>query len=138
MCDNGPNICDSCQWVPGLTGNEGMHLFPFQILPPLTEQFLMGSRVAHKVGKPGCRQLSTDSIALRALPQFLRSKEEFALRVPREAHIRRATGDPLALDLRVGRTDVEGVEPDRNGGFDDFPCAGYLGHLFRKLAYCTR
>src|SRR2546421_10236532 len=22
MCDNGPNICDSCQWVPGLTGNE--------------------------------------------------------------------------------------------------------------------
>ena len=85
MCDNGPNICDSCQWVPGLTGNEGMHLFPFQILPPLTEQFLMGSRVAHKVGKPGCRQLSTDSIALRALPQFLRSKEEFALRVPREA-----------------------------------------------------
>jgi len=98
----------------------------------------MGSRVAHKVGKPGCRQLSTDSIALRALPQFLRSKEEFALRVPREAHIRRATGDPLALDLRVGRTDVEGVEPDRNGGFDDFPCAGYLGHLFRKLAYCTR
>jgi len=66
MCDNGPNICDSCQWVPGLTGNEGMHLFPFQILPPLTEQFLMGSRVAHKVGKPGCRQLSTDSIAVLA------------------------------------------------------------------------
>src|SRR5437588_1966739 len=83
----------------------------------------MGSRVAHMMGKPGRRKFGTHPIALGALVQFLRGKEEFTLRVSLQPNIGRTAGHPEPLDLCVSGADIKGIVAYRDRRFDDFGIA---------------